>query len=536
VTQLTESGHVGSYGLATDGSYVYCIQRSPGRDTLSRVPVSGGTLQPLNTEFNFPEILDISPDRTSLLLSNGVGEDVPLWIVPTNGSPPRRLGDTVGHVATWAPDGKSIVFTRGDNLFGIGSDGTGMRKLLDRPGHVIDIRWSPVRGADILRFSSRPGGLENSISEMRSDGTHVHPLFPGTRVVSGSKISEDYGRWLAGGKYFVFRSRRDSAYSLLAVRENRRGLVLPGVRTVSIHSSTSGIEHPTPAPDSKRIYFISGLERRQFVRFDRARGEFVPYLHGVAGRWAIFSPDGRWLAYTVAPQETLWLSRADGSDARQIATPGLYVGAPSWSADGRFILFNGDIHDGRAGIYRVAVAGGAPEKLTPNNAEDVYPSCSPDGRSMLFRHVARRGEHGGGLYLMDWATRKTSFLPGSVDLLYGFWSPQGRYIVAPSGSELRLFDTQTQRWTVLGPSLGFGMPFWSKSGKYVFIQNQFEAEQPIFRVRITGGGYERVTSSQKIPQSDVTSYFMGGLTPDDSPIAAVVRKNEDIYALELDWP
>jgi hypothetical protein len=154
----------------------------------------------------------------------------------------------------------------------------------------------------------------------------------------------------------------------------------------------------------------------------------------------------------------------------------------------------------------------------------------------LFCHVAPRGEQGSGLYLMDWATRKTSFLPGSEDLLYGAWSPQGRYIIARSGSELRLFDTQAERWTVLGQCAGFGLPVWSKGGKYVFIQNQFEPEQPIWRVRITGGRFERVASSRQIPQSDLTSYLMAGLTPDDAPIAAVVRKNEDIYALELDWP
>jgi Tol biopolymer transport system component len=533
VTQLTQSGHIGGFGLATDGSYVYCIQRSPGQNTLSRVPVSGGAVQPLHSEFNFPEILDISPDRTSLLLSVGVGEDVPLWIVPTNGSPPRRVGDVAGHVAAWAPDGKDIVFARGNSLFETKIDGSGTRKLLEAPGYPLDVRWSPIRGGHVLRISAaRANGALDSIWETSEDGTHVHPVFGARRAIAGSGLSEDFGRWFAGGKYFVFRSVRDGVYTLFAVPENR--IARPGTHPVSIHSSTSGIFWPTPSADDKRLYFIGGLERREFVRYDRARSEFVPYLPGVAGRWVAFSPDGRWAAYVVAPQETLWCSRPDGSEARQIETPGLRVDGLAWSADSRFILFNGLKLDKSAAIYRVPLAGGRLESVT--SAGSVNASCSPDGKSLLFCRVVRRGEPGGGMYLMDLATRKISPLPSAEDLLYGSWSPTGRYIVARADKELRVFDNRTQGWRVLGQCLGFGPPFWSKNEKYVFIQNQFAAEQPILRVPIAGGRFEPIMSSRQIPQSDLTTYLMAGLTPDDAPIAVVVRKNANLYALELDWP
>jgi Tol biopolymer transport system component len=534
VTQLTQSGHIAGVGLATDGAYVYCVQRSPGQNTLSRVPVSGGAVQPLHSELNFPEILDISPDRTSLLLSVGVGQDVPLWIVPTNGSPPKRVGDVRGHVATWAPDGKNIVFARGNSLFETNNDGSGIRKLLEAPGFPVDVQWSPVRGAHLLRFSTtRAYGALDSIWEASEDGTHLHSAFAARRAIPGSGLSEDSGRWFAGGKYFVFRSVRGGVYSLLAAPENR--ISRTGTHPVSIHSSTSGIFWPTPSSDNKRIYFVGGLERREFVRYDRARNEFVPYLPGVAGRWVSFSPDGRWAAYTVAPQETLWFSRADGSDARQIETPGLLVDGLAWSADSRFILFNGLKLDKSAAIYRVPLDGGPLETLT--SAGSINPSCSPDGKTLLFYRVARRSEPGGGMHLMDLATRKISPLPAAEDLLYGSWSPTGRYIVGRGENELRVFDSRTQRWRVVwGQCVGFGPPFWSKDEKYLFIQNQFEAEQPILRVPISGGRFEPIMSSRQIPQSDLTTYLMAGLTRDDAPIAVVVRKNANLYALELDWP
>jgi len=60
-------------------------------------------------------------------------------------------------------------------------------------------------------------------------------------------------------------------------------LGLASGRPMVIHSSTSGIYWPVPSPDGKRVYYVSGLERREFVRFDRKRREFVPFLPGIAG-------------------------------------------------------------------------------------------------------------------------------------------------------------------------------------------------------------------------------------------------------------
>ena len=61
-------------------------------------------------------------------------------------------------------------------------------------------------------------------------------------------------------------------------------------------------------------------------------------------------------------------------------------------------------------------------------------------------------------------------------------------------------------------------------------------QQPILRVRQSDRKVEQVMSSCQILRADVLSYSMTGLTPDDSPRASVVRRNSDVYALELDLP
>lgn len=62
-----------------------------------------------------------------------------------------------------------------------------------------------------------------------------------------------------------------------------------------------------------------------------------------------FSPDGEWLAFRrkelAGPRESLgkqlWLMRDDGSEARPLTQdPGFDHGAPSWSPDGRYLLYH----------------------------------------------------------------------------------------------------------------------------------------------------------------------------------------------------
>jgi len=71
----------------------------------------------------------------------------------------------------------------------------------------------------------------------------------------------------------------------------------------------------------------------------------------------------------------------------------------------------------------------------------------------------------------------------------------------------------------------------------VYYQHIYDGEeQPIFRVRIKDRKVEQITTSRQILRADVLSYSMTGLTPDNSPVASLVRRNSDLYALELDLP
>jgi WD40 repeat protein len=128
-------------------------------------------------------------------------------------------------------------------------------------------------------------------------------------------------------------------------------------------------------------------------------------------------------------------------------------------------------------------------------------------------------------------------LPGSEQADHFRWSPDGRYIFARTSSGLTLFDFRSHEWRQLNGPVRFENPFWSRDSKYVYGQEAFgHAEQPIVRIRVSDGAIERVTGPDLALPPDVASCGFAGLTPDGSPMAILLRKNSDIYSLDLDLP
>jgi Tol biopolymer transport system component len=543
VLQLTQTGRVESAsGIATDGSRIYFTERTGGEWSLARVSVKGGTPLPVAVTPSLMQIdiLDISPDRSFLLVSgdSGEGVDRPLWIIPVTGGVLRRIGDVTGGAGAWSRDGRSVVFSHGKALFQVNIDGTGLHKLVDTRGEVADaIRWAPGNGPDILRLCIHDAETwQGALWQVAANGVGLHRLLEGTGT--GAESDNDYGgSWTPSGKYYLFLRGRIGAASLWAMRQNSW---LPGIghRPVQIYSTALEFRSLAPSADGKRVFFAGGQERRELVRYDAKRGQFITFLSGVAGRWIDYSPDGRWVAYTMAAEGTLWRSRPDGTERTPLTSARMKAGKPRWSPDGKQIVVCGNWNNGPVKMYVIDANGAAdkvPEAIS-GNPFDGEPSWSPDGSSLV---LARGRPQPSSLYIMDLRTGKAELLAGSVALSRAAWSPDPRYIAATNeeGSQIRLFDFRTRQWTPLAAGVGLGPPFWSRDGKYVYYQDAFlSADQPISRVRIGDRKIERMASARQLLQSNVTGYVFCGLAPGDAPIASVIRSNADLYALDVDLP
>jgi len=545
VVQLTQTGRIElGNGVATDGTRVYFTQRDGGRWSLAQVSVEGGTPLPLplplEQPLSNPDILDISPDRSNLLVASGSGAEVarPFWVVPTVGGSPRRVGDVAGHAGAWSRDGSRIVFARGSALFVVASDGTNSRKLLDTPGIPYSIRWAPPSRADVLRFSMLSPNLgPRNLWEVSSDGTGLHPFLREWISGAAEPDGDDNGNWTSNGNYYLFRALRNRVSSVYAVRANRRFPRAFEGPPLQIYSTPLDFSSLAPDPGNKRVFFAAGQERRELMRYDARHGQFAPFLSGVQGNWVNFSKDGQWIAYVTVPDDILWRSRPDGSERLQLTSPSLHAYQPRWSPDGTQIVFGGGPVGHASRVYVVPSAGGAPEPVTDAPVIDGDASWSADGNSLVFARRLPPGAAGQrGLYVMDRKTKQAALLAGSETLAQPAWSPDGRSIAATNraATQVLVLDLETRQWTPLASGDGLGAPFWSRDSKYVYYQETLAPEQPIFRARKEK--QERITSSKQIAQSNSVGYLLAGLAPDDAPIATVIYTNSDIYALDVELP
>src|SRR5574338_119746 len=85
-----------------------------------------------------------------------------------------------------------------------------------------------------------------------------------------------------------------------------------------------------------------------------------------------YSPDGRVILFTSnkSGRQKIWTVQADGRDPRQLIADEGGESAPAWSPDGRRFAFMSS-RAGSADVWVVPVEGGTPERLTEKtNAPD----------------------------------------------------------------------------------------------------------------------------------------------------------------------
>jgi len=533
--RLTTSSRVDAFGsIQTDGVRLFFLLRRGHRWELSQMPASGGEVQPFVTPFQNAKILAVSPDASEMIVSpfESRSESFPLWIMPSVGGLPRRLGDIIASDAVFTPDGKNVTYSDQNGIFQVGRDGLNERKLVDAPGLKAGLGWSPDGRA--LRFQWMD--LQKSTSkiwEFRQDSHLLREVLPGWEEAP----AQCCGRWTHNGKYYIFMGFKENALPSIWALRIQDGFWRRRETPIRLNAGPLVMNAPLPGLDGGHLYVLGGNSHTESVRFDAKIREFRALLAGQQAAWISFSPDANLAVYR-GDDGGLWRSKPDGTDRRELVGAALHPALTAVRPDGKEVAYRGTPPGSSISrIYTVPVDGGKSVEIVSESFPVDVPTWSPDGSKLLYA-LDSDMPAAAGLYVLDCKTRQKHKVPGSETFWKSRWSPNGKFLASVTTDQkiISLFDWSKQTWTQIATGKLFGPVAWSSDSQFLYYQDILEEDEPVRRIRIKDRALERFVECRPFLEGGVQRCGFEGLMPDGSPFLQLTRGDHDVYALDVDLP
>jgi imidazolonepropionase-like amidohydrolase/Tol biopolymer transport system component len=438
--------------------------------------ISGGTTKTLRTGIPFEVQPHFSPDGSKILFTSDAGGGDNIWVMNSDGSDAKQITKEKFRLlnnSTWMPDGNSFVARK---------HFTSQRSL--GAGELWQYHITGGSGLQITKKKNAQQDVnEPSVS---SDGRYLYyseDVYPG----GSFQYNKDPNKQIYVIKRYDFQTGKTTkvtggpggASRPQISRDGKKIAFIKRVRTKSVlylHDLITGEEWPlydaldkdqqeawaifgvypnfSWMPNNNEIVFWAGgkinkievnslkttnipfkvnatIKIAEAVSFDTpvAPDEFDAKVI----RQAITSPDGKTIVFNAVGY--LWKKNLPNGTPKRITNGTDFESEPSFSADGKEIVYVtwNDLNLGS--VRKISVNGGNSMQLTTDKGSYRTPSFSPDGT-----HIVYRKER------------------GNSDQGFTFAKNAGNYTMKANGSDAKLVTEQGE------------YPIFSADGKRIFIQ------------------------------------------------------------------
>ena len=497
------------------------------------VPAAGGEATAINSGHAWSMQPRFSPDGSEIAYTSDAAGGDNIWIMQADGSNPRQLSKEKFRLLNnpwWSPDGTYIAarkhFTTGRSL-GTGeiwiyhrNGGSGIA-VVERPDeqHQKELgepAYSPDGRYIYFSLDSTPGGTFEYAQDSNGQIFEIrrHDLQTGVTesIVTGAggavrPTPSPDGRYLA----FVRRIRAKSA---LFLKDLASGEEYPIYKDLdqdvqevwAVHGVYPNMDW---MPDSKSIVFWAGggikrivvdsrevsdiefhvNDTRSIYDAPRPKREVAPAtFETTMARNAEVSPDGSKVVYEAAGH--LYLKNLPDGEPKLLTRDPRdhFEYDPTWSRDGRRIVFVTWDDSDLANIHSVSSGGGRSKRLTKTPGHYHGPRFSPNGSSIVYQATG-----GGFLTSPDW----------SIDT--------GIFTISSDGGDSRRITSDG------------GNPHFGSRNDRVYVSRRENGDRNLVSVDLNGEAARTHASGKYVTRFEVA--------PDDGHFA--FRENYHIYSLPL---
>jgi Tol biopolymer transport system component len=315
---------------------------SPGTQAaLMRVSASGGTPVPvtriettLHTSHRWPFFL---PDGKHFLY------------LAINHDPSKAANDTVFYGSLDGSENRELLRSQSNPVYGSGY------LLFARGDQLMGQPFDPATGRMSEEPQSVAKGVANDISTWHMDAS------------------------ASGDGLLVFASGGTGDWQLLWM--DRAGKQLSPVA-----DKLTNLQSARLSPQGDRIALQIDTGLNDLWVLELARGIKTRLTFGpVANSFPVWSPDGKWIAYTSDRNGHSNLTRkpSDGSGAEELLLTDDQIDVASdWSRDGKYLIYSRGMAVGDAGIWALPLEGERkPWQILPRG---TFAHLSPDGRWLAY--------------------------------------------------------------------------------------------------------------------------------------------------------